>query len=275
MNTAPRVLGVTDVETTVDGAGRGAPSGLSRTQRDDRPARRPRGGQRTRALRDRGRLARAASDAAGRVPPQPTTETRSLRDPVRAHRARHHRARRRREGPVRDLRAQVDRHGGCRWRVRAAQRRQVRAPGEERSAEPEPAALPDVPRQDRRSRHPPLHLRVPPVRERRSRQGRPRRLPAQQPAADHRRGAGRQLRGGRRRGRHHRDREAGRARRRGGAAALREPRAPDHDGAARRPAPPHRARDRPSRAALRGCAISGGSSSDRSRSRRSCWRIEP
>ena len=50
---------------------------------------------------------------------------------------------------------------------------------------------------------------------------------------------------------------------------------PDHDGAPGRPAPPHRARDRPARAALRGRAISGGSRSARSRSRRSCWRTEP
>ena len=219
------MLGVTHVETTVDGAVavrrqvyRAPQRARSTSASSSRPAAtscasRPRstGTRRHRMLRAEFR-------------PGALRRVGALRDPVRAHRARHHRARPRREGPVRDLRAQVDRDGGCRWRVRAAQRRQVRSSGEERSAEPEPAALPDVPRQDRRSRHPPLHLRVLPVRDRRSRQGRARGLPAQQPAADHRRGAGRQLRGGRRRRRDHRDREAGRERRRRGAAALREPR---------------------------------------------------
>jgi alpha-mannosidase len=76
---------------------------------------------------------------------------------------------------------------GRRRRIRPAQRRQVRAPRQERPAEPQPAAFPDVPRQDGRSRHPPLHLCVLPVRQRRSRQGRAGGLPAQQPAADHRR----------------------------------------------------------------------------------------
>ena len=90
-------------------AGR-APTDLPRTRRHDRPARRPRGRQRRRAIRDRGRLAREAPDAACRVPACALRRDRAVRDPVRTHRARHHRARLRREGPVRDLRAQVDRH---------------------------------------------------------------------------------------------------------------------------------------------------------------------
>ncbi len=78
----------------------------------------------------------------------------------------------------------------------------------------------------------------------------------------------------RRRGRDHRDREAGRARRRGGAAALREPGTPDHDGAPGRPASPHRATRPTFSSGPPGKQISSDSCSARSRSRRSCWRIE-
>ena len=67
---------------------------------------------------------------------------------------------RRRARAVRGLRAQVDRDRGCGGRLRAAQRQQVRAPGQERPDQPQPAALAHVPRQDGRPRHAPLHLRV-------------------------------------------------------------------------------------------------------------------
>ena len=81
--------------------------------------------------------------------------------------------------------------------------------------------------------------------------------------------------GCRRRRRDRRDGEAGRERRRRRAAAVREPRAADHDGTPRRPAAPSGARDRPARATHRRKPTSSGSSSARSRSRRSCWRTEP
>jgi alpha-mannosidase len=60
----------------------------------------------------------------------------------------------------------VDRDRNQRRRFRGAERLEVRASGEVGPALPEPAALPDVPRQDRRPRHPRIPVRVPAVRRR-------------------------------------------------------------------------------------------------------------